>query len=223
MTRRYFFIGFALVAACLLVTAIMFPHLPSRIPTHWNAHGQVNGYSAKWTLFLISPGLMLGVMGLFAVLPGLSPRHFEVDPFRSTSLYIMVVMVAFQAYLQILILWSGVTGRMNIHKAIMGGICLLLALLGNVMGKVRRNFFIGIRTPWTLADERVWNATHRMGAKVMVLGGLAGLILALAGARPGLCIVAVLAAALVPAIYSLVYYKQLERRGELTCSNPKSS
>jgi uncharacterized membrane protein len=98
----------------------------------------------------------------------------------------------------------------------MGGVCLLIALLGNVMGKVRRNFYVGIRTPWTIADERVWNATHRLGAKTMVVGAIIGLICALAEAGPLLCVVPVLAGAFVPVIYSLVYYKQLERRGEIT-------
>jgi uncharacterized membrane protein len=160
--------------------------------------------------------MMLGMMGLMAALPWLSPRHFEVEPFRSTYLYIMVVFVASLAFLHAMMLWAAMTGQMDIHKAIVGGACLLIALLGNVLGKVQRNFYIGIRTPWTIADERVWNATHRLGAKTMVVGGLCGLILALAGAWPWLCLVSVLAGAFVPAIYSLVYYKQLERRGELT-------
>jgi uncharacterized membrane protein len=216
MTRKYYIISFALVVSCLLATAVLYPHLPSRIPTHWNGAGQVDGYGAKWTLFVLDPGIMLGMMGLMAALPWLSPRHFEVEPFRSTYLYIMVVFVAYLALIHALILWAAVSGRTHIDKAIMGGVCLLVVLLGNVMGKVRRNFYIGIRTPWAIADERVWNATHRLGAKTMVLGGLIGLILALAGAAPWGCIVPVLAGAFVPAIYSLIYYKQLERRGELT-------
>ena len=115
-----------------------------------------------------------------------------------------------------LMLWAAVSGRTHIDRAVMGGVCLLIVFLGNVMGKVRRNFYIGIRTPWAIADERVWNATHRLGAKTMVLGGLIGLILALAGAHPVLCPLPAVAGAFVPAIYSLIYYKQLERRGELT-------
>jgi uncharacterized membrane protein len=178
--------------------------------------GKVDGYSAKWELLVLAPGMMLGMMGLMAALPWLSPRRFEVEPFRSTYLYIMVVFVAFLAFIHAMMLWAARSGQMDIHKDIMGGVCLLIALLGNVLGKVQRNFYIGIRTPWTIADERVWNATHRLGAKTLVLGGLAGLILALAGAWPWLCLVSVLAGAFVPAIYSLIYYKQLERRGELT-------
>lgn len=216
MTKKYYLTGFALIIASFVAAAILYPHLPGQVPTHWNMSGQVDGYSAKWTLLALFPGIMLGMMGLMAALPWLSPRHFEVEAFRSTYLYIMVVIVAFMAYVQALMLRAAWSGQMNINKAIMGGVCLLIALLGNVLGKVQRNFYIGIRTPWTIADERVWNATHRLGAKTFVLGGLAGFIFAMAGSWPWLCLGSVLAGALVPAIYSLVYYKRLERRGELT-------
>jgi uncharacterized membrane protein len=216
MTRKYFIVAFALLVACLVATAILYPHLSSQIPTHWNAHGDADRYGAKWTLFVVSPGMMLGMLGMFAALPWLSPRHFEVDTFRSTYLYIMLVILACVAYFHGLMLWAAVSGHMQIRKAIMGGVCLLVALLGNVMGKVRRNFYIGIRTPWTIADERVWNATHRLAAKTMVLGGLVALILALAGARFWVPIATVIAGAFVPVVYSLVHYKQLERRGEIT-------
>ena len=216
MTKKYYLAGFALIVMSFAAAAVLYPHLPSQVPTHWNMSGQVDGYSGKWTVLVIFPGIMLGMMGLMAALPWLSPRRFEVEPFRSTYLYIMVVIVAFMAYVQALMLRAAWFGQMNINKAIMGGVCLLIALLGNVLGKVQRNFYIGIRTPWTIADERVWNATHRLGAKTFVVGGLAGFIFAMAGGAPWLCLGSVLAGALVPAIYSLVYYKQLERRGELT-------
>jgi len=87
--------------------------------------------------------------------------------------------------------------------------------MGNVMGKVRRNFFIGIRTPWTLASEPVWNATHRFAARTLFVGGLLGLLAVILHAPFWLPMAAILTAALVPVIYSLVLYKQLERRGAL--------
>ena len=216
MTRKYYIICFALIVACLVAAAILYPHLPSQVPTHWNIHGQVDGYSAKWTVLALLPGAMLGMMGLMAALPWLSPRHFEVEPFRSTYLYIMVVFVTFLTFLQAMMLWAARSGQMNIRRDMMAGACLLIALLGNVLGKVQRNFYIGIRTPWTIADERVWNATHRLGARTMVACGLAGFILALAGSWAWLPGAVVVAGVIAPAVYSLVYYKQLERRGELT-------
>jgi len=215
MTRKYFLIGLAILAASLVATAVLYPSLPACVPTHWNARGRIDGYSAKWTLFVFGPGILAALLGMFAALPWLSPRHFTVDTFRSTYLYIMVLVLATFAYFQALLLWAARAGHVDISKAIWGGICLLFVLLGNVMGKVRRNFYIGIRTPWTLANERVWDATHRFGARTMVLGGVAGLVLSYAGTAFWVPLAALMVGAFAPVIYSLVYYKQLEHRGQI--------
>ena len=71
---------------------------------------------------------------------------------------------------------------MDIGRALIGGMFLFFALLGNVMGKVRKNFYIGIRVPWTLASDRVWNDTHRLAAWLMVGGGILGFLLVILGA-----------------------------------------
>ena len=215
MTRKYYFIGIVLTAAVFVAILIAYPQLPNQVPTHWNMQGQANDYSAKWTLFLIGPGLMAGILLLFYFLPWLSPKHWEVDTFQFTYLYIMVVLVSMLAYFTGVSLWVSLGYAANVDRAIVGGICLLFALLGNVMGKVRRNFYIGVRTPWALANERVWNATHRFAAKTFVLGGVIGLALTAIGVKGWLPFAALMASALVPVVYSLVVYKQLERRREL--------
>ena len=215
MKRNYFLIGGLMVIAVLVATLTVYPHLPERVPSHWNSQGQADAFSAKWTLFATMPGIMVGLMVLFAGLQWLSPRHFEVDTFRSTYLYIMLVVLGLFAYVQGVSLWAAAGGHFRMDRVIMGGIGLLIALMGNVMGKVQRNFYIGIRTPWTLANERVWYATHRFGAKVFVVGGVLALALALAGAGFWIPFATVLVAAFSPVVYSLVYYKRLEHRGEV--------
>jgi uncharacterized membrane protein len=215
MTRIYFPIAALLVVASFVATLFVYPQLPNLVPTHWDLHNQVNGYSPKWTLFLFGPGLMAGMIVLFYFLPWLSPKQFEVDTFRSTYLHIMLIIVAMFGYFQAVILWTGVGHAMDVGRAIVGGLCLLFALLGNVLGKVRRNFYIGVRTPWALANERVWNATHRFAAKTFVAGGVVGLVLTLTGMTGWPAFAALMAGALAPVAYSLVFYKQLERRGEL--------
>lgn len=204
-----------LTAAVLVATAVAYSHLPGSVATHWNMRGEPDGYSPKWALFLIGPGLMATTMLLMYLLPWLSPKRFEVKSFNSTYLKIMVMLVAMMGYFLAVTLWAGVGHRLDVGRAVIGGVCLLLALLGNLMGKVRRNFYIGIRTPWTLANERVWNATHRFAAKTLVAGGLLGLALTIAGLNGWPVMVVLLAGALIPVGYSLVFYKQLERRGEL--------
>jgi uncharacterized membrane protein len=159
--------------------------------------------------------MMTFIVLMFSALPWLSPKKFEVDSFRATYLYIMIVIVAMLAYCQILILITALGAVLDVSRAVEGGVCLLIALLGNVMGKVRRNFFVGIRTPWTIANEQVWNATHRFAAKTFFAGGLLGLLAVILGAPFWLPLTAILVATLIPVIYSLKFYKQLEHRGEL--------
>lgn len=213
--NKYYLVGILLVAAALVATVVLYPQLPERVPSHWGANSQPNGYSPRWALFLMGPGVMAGFLLLFRFLPWLSPTQWGVDSFRSTYLQVMLILLCLLAYLYAMVLWAGLSGSANVGRAIIGGVCLLLALLGNLLGKVRRNFYIGVRTPWTLANERVWNATHRFAAKTFVVGGLAGLALTLFGLQGWPVLAVLLAAPLIPAAYSLIFYKQLERRGEL--------
>jgi len=213
--QKYYLGAAAVILATLAGTLVAYPSLPSIVPIHWDAHGHVNGWGPKWSLLLYGPGMMTFIVLMFAALPWLSPKRFEVDSFRATYLYIMIVIVAMLAYCQILILVTALGLVLDVSRAIEGGVCLLMALLGNVMGKVRRNFYVGIRTPWTIANEQVWNATHRFAAKTFFAGGLLGLLAVILRAPFWLPMTAILVAALVPVVYSLMFYKQLERRGEL--------
>jgi uncharacterized membrane protein len=215
MSRKYYLIGITLTAVVAIVTVAVYPRLPDFVPTHWNLHNQPNGYSHKYMLFVFGPGFMAGIILLMRALPWLSPKNFEVDSFRSSYLQIMLMLVCMFAYFQGLIIWGALGHSMNVGRAVIGGVCLLFALLGNLMGKIRRNFYIGIRTPWAIANERVWNATHRFAARTLVIGGLIGLLFTAAGVDGWPLLALLLAAALIPAIYSLVFYKQLEKRGEL--------
>ncbi len=221
MKWGYWTVAIALTVLAWAVSAWFYPSLPQRIPTHWNIHGEVDGYGDKrWAVFMM-PVVSVGMLALFAFLPALSPKQFEVDSFRSTYLFILVVVVALFAYIQAVILlatWQEVGGGakwIDIGRALMGGIFVFFALMGNVMGKVRKNFYIGIRVPWTLASDRVWNDTHRLAAWMMVGGGVVGLIIVLTGLPLALAFGALMVSVFVPIAYSFIHYKALERRGAL--------
>ena len=214
MTRKLLFVELFFMAAAIIATALIGPHLPARVPTHWGLGGQPNGFSPRSALWFFGPGMLAATMALTSALPWLSPRRFEVSGFRSAYGFIMGCVFFLLAYIYGVMLWADSGHRLDIARAILGGVCLFFVVFGNVVSKVRRNFFIGVRTPWTLANERVWYATHRFAAKCFVAAGLVGMVLALAGVQFG-PIAAVLAGALAPVIYSLVYYKHLEHSGEL--------
>ena len=214
MKRNYFLIAAAVIVATLIATVVIYPRLPGQIPMHWNFRGDIDHYGSRESIFLL-PGVMAAAVLLFAVLPWLSPRRFQVDTFRSTYLYIMVLVVGLIAYLHVLMLWAALSKPLNMSRSLLGALFLFLILLGNVLGRVRRNFYVGVRTPWTLASEKVWYSTHRFAAKAFVIAGFLGLLSVIVGAPPAVGFSILIAAAVLSVIYSLMYYKRLERRGEL--------
>jgi len=128
--QRYYLGAAAVILAMLIATVVAYPQLPNTVPIHWDAHGQANGWGPRWSLFLWGPGIMAAIVLLFAALPWLSPRKFEVDSFRSTYLYIMIVLVSMLAYIHMLALAAGLGVAIDVGRAAIGGVCLFIALLG---------------------------------------------------------------------------------------------
>ena len=214
MKARYLLLSLLIVLASFAATAWFYPGLPERIPLHWNVHGEIDRYGTRDSIFTL-PLVMAGLLALLAVLPRLDPQRISVKASGDTYWFCALVVTGLLAYVQVLLLWGAGGDGVDVPRALVGGLAVFLALLGNVMGKVRRNFWVGVRTPWTLANERVWYATHRLAGKTMVLASLLALATVLAGLNPAFGVVLIVAGVLLPAGYSLVYYKQLERSGRL--------
>jgi uncharacterized membrane protein len=164
---------------------------------------------------LIMPGAMVLMLILTLILPWLSPLKFKIEPFRPTYDYIMAVVVAMFAWLQVVILLGYMQAIDDIGKWIISGCLVALAAMGNVLGKVQRNFYVGVRTPWTLASDTVWIRTHRLAAWLFVAGGIVGLVLVLLGVHPLIAMSVFVVAAITPVFYSLWLYKRLEKQGRL--------
>lgn len=228
---RWFCLSLAMTAAAFAilgyVCAFQYDALPARVPTHWNINFDVDGWTPKesvWKMFLIPPAVMAAMCVLGQLLPWLSPQQFKVDTFRGTWDYTMMLVVGLMGFLHLALIWAAFSQEQ--HKSLfmrlfLGAMCLFFALLGNVMGKVRRNFWMGIRTPWTLASNTVWYHTHRLAAKLFFGAGLGGCVLVMLIPVSwiawgfGLVMVAIMAAAFIPVGYSLTLYKRLEREGKL--------
>ncbi len=214
MKRTYFSFAGVIVVAALLLGLALYPSLPDRVPVHWNAQGVADGYGPKLQAVLLLPGIMAAITLLFATLPWLSPRHFEVNDGRPAYLQIMLVLLVAMVGLQGVTLSAALGQHFDMARAVLAGICLMFAGMAIFLPGLPRNFYVGVRTPWTLADERVWQATHRFAARTFLFGGLAGIAFALLP-RPHAAMVALGAGALAPVVHSLVYYKHLEHKGQL--------
>jgi uncharacterized membrane protein len=188
--------------------------LPDTIPTHWNIKGEIDGYGPKATLFLM-PGIMVGMILMFAALPAVSPKPFEIDGKQPVYLFMMLVIVGLMGYIHALLMWAAMSPKIDISRALVGGIMLMMALMGNVMGKIKRNLYMGIRTPWTLANDRVWADTHRVGAWWLVGAGLLGFVLSLMALPVWVPLIPLAPAIIWPILYSYLHFKKLEREGGL--------
>lgn len=196
--------------------------LPDPVPTHWDIHGHTDKWTPKADVlpyFLIGPSAMALFCLLTPLFVWLSPKQFSVESFRRVYNYIMGLVVVMMAYLQGVILLASFEAQGALINWLVGGIFVFFALLGNVLGQVRRNFWVGVRTPWTLASETVWNNTHRLAAWLFVAVGILGAIAVAMGVPLWICFAGIIAAVLVPVLYSLWLYKRLEHEGKLEQRN----
>ena len=177
--RRHLVVMAALIAVDFVGTAAIYRQLPDPCPTHWNLEGQPDAFGPPWKLAFLVPAVAAGVMVLLTVLPILGPFRQNFERFRITygrmCTLVVAVIVAFHA-----VFMADALGRHIAMSRIMAIICgAMFMVMGNWLGKVRRNFYLGIRTPWTLVNERVWEKTHRAGGKLMVCIGIASVGLGL--------------------------------------------
>lgn len=215
MTRTYYAAAAILIVLAAGASALLYPRLPQTVPIHWNIHGEADNFGDKSFGLFLMPIMMALLLGLFRALPWLSPRRFAIDEFQSTWLFIMVIVIGSVGYIHAVMLWTLWRGPVDMLRAVAAGLFIFFALCGNVLGRVKRNFYIGVRTPWTLASERVWTDTHRMAARLMVASGVIGVAAILAGMPGWMSIALIIVVSMIPVVYSLVLYKRLERRGEV--------
>ncbi|MES2461026.1 MAG: SdpI family protein [Armatimonadota bacterium] len=199
-----------LVLGATAASVILYKALPPLLPIHWNIHGQPDGWGDKsWAAFAL-PATMAGLLLLAETLPRLRRSGPSLAPFLGTFRYVMTVTVGLMAFLHAMTLITALHPTWNLERTLISGILLALALIGNVLGKVRRNPYIGVRTPWTLSDDAVWMATHRLAAKLLFGVGLIGAAAVWLGVPPAVCFGGLIIAALIPAVYSWLIYERAE-------------
>jgi len=161
-----------MIAAATLAGLLLWNRLPDQMASHWNINDQVNGYMPKvWGVFLL-PLITLGIVALFLVVPSIDPLKANIAQFREAFNLFIVLMVAFMLYIYGLSLaWSLGYTSFKMSGAMLPAIGLLFIFIGFMMRQAKRNFFIGIRTPWTLSSDTVWNETHRIGAVLFMISG----------------------------------------------------
>lgn len=212
ISKNHLLMMAALELLAVALSVALYSSLPNPAPIHWDLHGRADQTGPPWEIAALVPVIGLVTIVLLVVLPWLGPFRENFERFPQTYGRIGVMLMGLCVALHIVLLFKAAGHAIQIGGAITLVLGLAFTILGNWMGKIRRNFYIGIRTPWTLSSEAVWERTHRAGAKVTVAIGLIWIVAGLYG-RDVLCIAVIVAGAVFAIVwsfaYSLYWYRKL--------------
>ena len=221
MKKFTWFDAAALVVWLLPIAYLLYiyPALPARVPLHFGPGGKPDAYGEPKDLFAVQYlmlGISLGVYLLIRYLPQIDPKQkakYSADTFQKMSLG----LVLFISAIDLAILFATANGNFNMEKLLFPLMGLFFAFLGNLMNSIKPNYFAGIRTPWTLESEDTWRATHRLAAKLWFWGGVLLTILTLivkGQAASSVFIYGTIILALVPTVYSFIYFKKHQLKAQ---------
>lgn len=150
--------------------------MPDFMASHWNMRGEVNGYMSKfWGLFLM-PLLALAMWLLFLLIPKIDPLKHNIQKFREYFDNFIALIILFLFYIYVLTLVWNLGYRFDLTQMMLPAFAILFYYSGVLISKTKQNWFIGIRTPWTLSSENVWKKTHKLGSKLFKACALISLL-----------------------------------------------
>ncbi len=174
--RTTWVLSLVIILAAVIISLVAAPYLPETVASHWNASGQADGFSSRLTGMLFLPVVMVAITLLMLVIPLIDPLKANIQLFRKDYNLLIVFMNLYMLYIHILTLLWGLGVRYDMNRAMPPAFGLLIYLMGVLVGKARRNYMIGIRTPWTLASETVWDKTHKLGGRLFRIAGLLAIL-----------------------------------------------
>lgn len=202
-----------LIVLGITIGTILYPYFPNQIASHWNMVGEVNGYMSKfWGVFLL-PMILVGLFGLYHLIPAIDPLRKNLESFRRYYNLFWIFLFLFLSYIFGLTLIWNLGYHFSFSVPLTPAFSLLWFFLGLVLPKSKRNWFFGIRTPWTLANDVVWEKTHRVGGKFFMITAIAALFgIVFPKQSIWFILIPVFATVIFTVIYSYLVYRRLEKK-----------
>lgn len=207
--RKAVAISLMIIMVSTALGAYFYAGMPEQMASHWNYGGQVDGYISRfWGIFLM-PLVSFAMLGLFLVLPKIDPLGKNIEKFRKYYDMFILIMVAFLTYVYGLTLAWNLGYNFDMGLLVVPAVALLLFYARILMENAKRNWFIGIRTPWTLSSDRVWDKTHKLGAKLFKAMGVVVLLALLLPIQfMPLVMIPIGLASIYMVVYSYLEYKK---------------
>jgi len=192
-----------IVLIAVAASAFMYPQLPERIPTHWNSAGEINGYSSRFWGAWMMPLILAATWLLMKALPHIDPHRDNYAKFAGAYEAIVIAVMLLLLGVHLLVLESAVGRAVSLDRVLPAGIGLLFIVIGAVLPRVHPNWFVGIRTPWTLSSNLSWERTHKVGGYLFIAVGAITVLTAMIA--PTLTFRVLFGAALVMVIFLFAY------------------
>jgi uncharacterized membrane protein len=204
-----------LIAAAVLAGALFWDQLPESMASHWNENDQVDGYMSKFWGVWMMPLMVLGMFGIFLLVPVIDPLKANIAKFRNIFNLLILLITAFMLYIHGLTLAWNLGYEFRMSSAMLPFMGILFVFMGYMLRQAKRNWFIGIRTPWTLSSDTVWDKTHQLGSVLFIASGVLAFLGAFFGGTIALylTLIPMLGSALFVVLYSFVLY-QREMKGQ---------
>jgi len=195
------------------IAVYFYPSMPERMASHWGFGGEADGYANKfWGLFLM-PMISCAMFLLFWAIPKIDPLKANIDKFRKYFDILIVLIIAFLFYIYLLSIFWNLGFQFNMSRFLAPAMGVLFYGCGFMIEKAKRNYSIGIRTPWTLSSDAVWDKTHKLGSKLFkTAGSLAVLGAIFPGQAMFFILIPVISAAIFSVVYSYTAYRKEQMR-----------
>lgn len=204
-----------LIIALLPIAYLLFiwNTLPASVPMHWNMDGKIDSYGSKANLIWMSLLLPFLVYGILSVIPSIDPKG-NMNKMGNKLQTLKLLLTTFMSLLALWILYATKRQSIGNVNTVMIIIGVLFIILGNYFKTIPPNYFMGIRTPWTLESEANWKETHKLGGKLWFAGGILIVILGFildAKANTVAFISILIVICLIPVIYSYFFYRKQKK------------
>jgi len=202
----------ALIALAFIIAIALYPQMPDRMSSHWNAKGEADGTMPKfWGLFLM-PIILVAVMLLMIGLPLIDPLRRNVERFRKHYEGFILVITAYFFYVYLLMIFWNLGYQFNMTRWMAPAFGVLFYYIGILVENAKRNWFIGIKTPWTLSSDAVWEATHKLAGKLFKAAGAFVLVIMIFTANVWMILLPILIAAFYPVVFSYFEYQKQKQK-----------
>ncbi|MFA6409981.1 MAG: SdpI family protein [Candidatus Buchananbacteria bacterium] len=203
-----------LILLSIAASFYFYANFPQTVATHWNYRGEIDGWSSKAFAAFFFPALSIGIYLLFLALPYFDPKKDRYAEFAKPYHIFKNLFVIFMTAIYFLVGFAGLGYNISIDVVVPASVGALFIIMGNYLGKIKSNWFMGIRTPWTLSNEIVWDKTNRLGGKLFILTGI---LMLLGVFLPNeifwlLFIITMVIVVIVPIVYSFLLFKKLEKK-----------